>query len=288
MPSTRQDWEITTDDGVRLVGDDQGRPGGRPIVLLHGLSSNQRWWDPVAARLAPWHRVVRYDQRGHGRSTDGPRGGYTVDRLVGDTLAVLDHLGLDRVLLAGHSAGADTAVAVAAAHPDRVAALALVDGGIYDPRLLFGDTWATASPRMVGDRRAPTSEAVLAAYLAGEGTLPREALPAVLGNYTADGHGYLWPRPPREACQQLAHSLWRRDPIRALVAVDVPVLVLAAQSVESTLRQPRHESIRRARAQLGDRVRVQWVVGGHDLPLEQPAMVAEALSDLAASTEILA
>src|SRR6266545_4781820 len=233
MPSTRQDWEITTDDGVRLVGDDQGRPGGRPIVLLHGLSSNQRWWDPVAARLAPWHRVVRYDQRGHGRSTDGPRGGYTVDRLV-------------------------------------------------------GDTWATASPRMVGDRRAPTSEAVLAAYLAGEGTLPREALPAVLGNYTADGHGYLWPRPPREACQQLAHSLWRRDPIRALVAVDVPVLVLAAQSVESTLRQPRHESIRRARAQLGDRVRVQWVVGGHDLPLEQPAMVAEALSDLAASTEILA
>jgi pimeloyl-ACP methyl ester carboxylesterase len=279
MPTRRPDWDVTTTDGVRLVGDDQGSPDAAPILLLHGLSSNLLWWDPVAARLARRHRVVRYDQRGHGRSADGPTGGYTVHRLACDTLDILDHLGLDRVIVAGHSAGADIATAVAAARPDRVAGLALVEGGISDPRLLFGDTWAAAWRRMVGERRA-TTEAVLAAWLAGTSALPREALPAVLGNYTDDGHGRLSPRPPREACEQLAYSLWRRNPVESLVAVETPVLVLASQIADTPPDQRRHESIRRARAQLGDQLRVVWVPGGHDLPLEQPVRVAEALSDM--------
>ena len=283
MSTARHHWQVTTGDGVRLVGDRQGPPDGAPIVLLHGLSSNLRWWDPVAARLALRSRVVRYDQRGHGRSTDAPTGGYSVDRLAGDTIDVLDHLALDRVMLVGHSAGADIARVVAARYPDRVAALALVEGGVYDPRLLFGETWVAAWPRMVGERRAPTSEAVLAAYLAGTSNLPREALPALLGNYTRDEHGYLWPRLRHEACEQLAHDLWRRDPIESLAAVAVPVLVLAAHA-DTAADQPRRESIRRARARLGDRIRVVWLPGGHDLPLERPVEVAEALADLAAST----
>ncbi len=280
VPVRHHHWELTTADGVRLVGDDQGPADGPATVLLHGLSSNLRWWDPVAARLGLRSRVVRYDQRGHGRSTDAPTGGYTLDRLAGDTIDVLDHLGLDRVVLVGHSAGADLARVVAAAYPDRVAALALVEGGAYDPRLLFGDTWDSAWPRMVRERRAPTSEAALAAYLAGTSGLPREALPALLGNYTRDEHGYLW---PHEACEHLAHDLWRRDPIESLLAAAQPVLVLAAQGDTAT-DQPRRESIRRARARLGDRMRVVWLPGGHDLPLEQPAEVAEALITFAAST----
>jgi pimeloyl-ACP methyl ester carboxylesterase len=283
MPARLQDWDVTTADGVRLVGDDQGPPNGPPIVALHGLSSNLRWWDPVAARLALRYRVVRYDQRGHGRSTDGPIGGHTVDRLASDAVRVLDHLGLGRVMLVGHSAGADIAAAAAAIHPDRVVALALVEGGVYDPRLLFGDTWQVAWPRMSSDRRAPTTEAVLAAYLAGAtSSLPREALPALLGNYTRDEHRHLWPRLPHQACEQLAHSLWRRDPIQSLAAVAVPVLVIAAQA-DTAADQPRRESIRRARARLGDRLRVVWLPGGHELPLEQPAAVAEALAGLAAA-----
>jgi len=282
MPARQQDWDVTTADGVRLVGDDQGPPDGPPIVLLHGLSSNLRWWDPVAARLALRYRVVRYDQRGHGRSSDGSTGGYTVDRLASDAVHVLDHLSLDRVVLAGHSAGADVASVAADAYPDRVAGLALVEGGVYDPRLLFGDTWHVAWPRMSSDRWAPTTEAVLAAYLAGAtSSLPREALPALLGNYTRDEHGYLRPRLPHRACEQLAYSLWRRDPIRSLQAAAAPVLVVAAQ-VDGRLDEPRRESIRRAWAHLGDRLRVVWLPGGHELPLQQPTAVAAALADLAA------
>jgi pimeloyl-ACP methyl ester carboxylesterase len=187
MRSDHRTWTLALDDETVLVGDDQGLPDAPAIVLLHGLASNLRWWDPVAARLALRHRLVRFDHRGHGRST-GPAAGYTVQRLAADSVAVLDHLHLERVVLAGHSAGADIALAVAAAHPDRVAAVGCVDGGVYQPRLLLGDTWPAARRRLVQTSPASTSRAVLAAWLRGSTTLPREALDAVAANYVDDGH----------------------------------------------------------------------------------------------------
>src|SRR5262245_12931377 len=55
---------------------------GPPIVLAHGLASNSRIWDDVAARLARRYHVVALDQRGHGLS-DRPTDGFTFDRMVG-------------------------------------------------------------------------------------------------------------------------------------------------------------------------------------------------------------
>jgi len=282
MKADRRDWTLALDDGAVLAGDDQGPPHGPAIVLLHGLGSNLRWWDPVAARLALRHRVVRVDHRGHGRST-GPAAGYTVQRLAADTAAVLDHLDLDRVVLAGHSAGADIAVAVTAAYPDRVAAVGCVDGGVYQPRLLLGDTWPAARPRMVPSGPACTTRAVLAAWLRGSTTLPREALDALAANYVDDGQGGLRRRLRAEHQDELAYSLWVRDPTEVLPAVGVPVLLLAAHGGADTSYPPRAASVRRAQARGGDRLRVTWVRGGHDLPLQQPALVADALADLTAS-----
>ena len=99
MPTARQ-WQVTVDHGVTLTGDEQGHPAAPAVLLLHGAASNHRWWDPVAAGLAVGHRVIRYDHRGHGRSTN-PARGYTVDRLAADAIAVLDRLCLGPVVLAG-------------------------------------------------------------------------------------------------------------------------------------------------------------------------------------------
>jgi pimeloyl-ACP methyl ester carboxylesterase len=282
MRSERRDWILTMDDATVLAGDEQGRPDGPVIVLLHGLASNLRWWDPVAARLALRHRVVRVDHRGHGRS-GGPAAGYTVQRLVADTAAVLDRLGLDRVVLAGHSAGADVALAVAAAHADRVVAVGCVDGGVYHPRLLLGDTWPDARRRMVNNSPASTSRAVLAAWLRGSTNLPREALDAVAANYIDDGQGGLRRRLRVAHQEELAYSLWRRDPADVLAAVRAPIVLLAAHGGADTPYPPRAQSIRLVQARVGDRLRVTWVPGGHDLPLEQPAVVGDALADLTAS-----
>src|SRR3954454_24730360 len=68
--------------------------GGSPIVLAHGLASNSRIWDDVAARLAERHHVVALDQRGHGLS-DRPveaTGGFTFDKLAGDLIGLMDIL----------------------------------------------------------------------------------------------------------------------------------------------------------------------------------------------------
>ncbi len=282
MRSDRRSWILPLDDGTVLAGDDQGPPHTPAIVLLHGLASNLRWWDPVATRLAPRHRVVRIDHRGHGRST-GPATSYTVQRLAADTAAVLDHLDLDRVVLAGHSAGADIALAVAAASPDRVTAVGCVDGGAYQPRLLLGDTWPAARARMVHAGPAHTTRDVLAAWLRGSTNLPREALDAVAANYIDDGRGGLRRRLRVEQQEELAYSLWRRNPADVLAALRAPVLLLAAHGGADTPYAPRAESVRQAQARVGDRLRVRWVRGGHDLPLEQPAVVADALANLTAS-----
>jgi pimeloyl-ACP methyl ester carboxylesterase len=73
------------------------------------------------------HRVVLYDARGHGASAPGPSpDGYAYADLAGDLEDLLDHLEIDRAVLAGVSMGAHTAIRFALDHPDRAAALALI------------------------------------------------------------------------------------------------------------------------------------------------------------------
>src|SRR5918912_1897681 len=112
-------------------------PGGDPpIVLLHGLSANAfAFGGLVAAGLSPAFRVVAPDLRGRGR-TEGPAAGYRMADHAGDVLALLDALGLDRVVLGGHSFGAFLAIFVAANHPERVSKLIVIDAATtLDPRV---------------------------------------------------------------------------------------------------------------------------------------------------------
>jgi 3-oxoadipate enol-lactonase len=90
--------------GVRLAYRTWGPAGAPPVVLLHALGEASADWAPVAEALAPAWRVYAPDLRGHGAS-DWP-GTYTIEQLTADLAAFLDALGLDRVILGGHSLGA--------------------------------------------------------------------------------------------------------------------------------------------------------------------------------------
>jgi pimeloyl-ACP methyl ester carboxylesterase len=118
--------------GVSLACEQAGE--GQPIVLLHGLTATRRYVVMGSRMLQrSGHRVVGYDARGHGASA--PALGahdYGYARLADDLQAVLDTLGLARAVLAGASMGAHTAVRLALARPERVAALALVTPS-FDP-----------------------------------------------------------------------------------------------------------------------------------------------------------
>ena len=99
---------------------------GTPLVLCHGGPGLWDMFGSLASMLSGHVRVIRWDQRGCGRSEH--RGPYSVARSVADLEAVRSHLGLDRMAVLGHSWGATLALKYALDYPGRVSALAYVSG----------------------------------------------------------------------------------------------------------------------------------------------------------------
>lgn len=114
---------------------------GRPVILIHGFASNrnENW------RRLGWHgaferkkmKMAALDCRGHGESAKPHDPSlYTRDAMVGDIVALLDHLGHERADLVGYSMGARLALGAALAHPTRfpLAVLGGIGGKLFDPR----------------------------------------------------------------------------------------------------------------------------------------------------------
>ncbi|WP_404350136.1 alpha/beta hydrolase [Phycicoccus jejuensis] len=113
---------------VELSVHDTGG-GGSAVVLLHGLAGHAEEWAGTRRAFEPSHRVVAFDQRGHGGSSRRPA---DVSRAahVRDVVGVADRLGISRVTLVGQSMGGHTALLVAAQHPALVERLVLVESGV--------------------------------------------------------------------------------------------------------------------------------------------------------------
>ena len=120
---------------------------GEPLVLLHGRGGAAAEFTPILAPLAAQRRVIALDLPGWGLSGKPAFTGRTArDALrvwMDGALALLDHLGLERVDLLGHSMGGFTALGLALEHPERVRRLLLADSGglgreiAFDVRLFF-------------------------------------------------------------------------------------------------------------------------------------------------------
>lgn len=112
-------------DGVRLAYEIHGSSDRAPLVLLHALGEGRDDWDAVVHRFAEHFRVVAVDLRGHGAS-DWP-GDYSFQSMADDTLRLLDHIGLPRVTLLGHSMGGSVAYLLAERSPERIERLIIED-----------------------------------------------------------------------------------------------------------------------------------------------------------------
>ncbi|MEU6145736.1 alpha/beta hydrolase [Streptomyces sp. NPDC047081] len=117
---------VITDDGVRLWAERSEGPG-EPLVLCHGGPGLWDMFGDVAELLADVTPVVRWDQRGCGRS-ERCAGPWTTERFVADLDAVRRHFGVERMALLGHSWGAQLALSYALARPERVRVLLYVAG----------------------------------------------------------------------------------------------------------------------------------------------------------------
>ena len=103
---------------------DQGQ--GMAVLLIHGFPLDRTIWEPQAQALAGKYRVITPDLRGHGLSQATPPP-YGMDSYVADLIALLDHLGIRRVVVGGLSMGGYVTLAFYHKHPDRVLGLILAD-----------------------------------------------------------------------------------------------------------------------------------------------------------------
>lgn len=113
--------------GAKLFAVRSGPIEATPILAIGGwIGSSELWLEPLAA-LSDTFSTISYDHRGSGLTVCEPAA-ITFENLVSDALAVLDAYGITRCVLAAESAGAQTALAVAARYPERVSHLVIVDG----------------------------------------------------------------------------------------------------------------------------------------------------------------
>lgn len=206
----------TTAGDVELHWAERGDPAGRPLVLVHGLLLSSRMFE----RLASWldhRRLLLVDLRGHGRSTrftDASR--YRWRDLADDVVAVLDAAGIERAVVGGTSLGADTALAVAAHHPERVAGLFVEMPVLTDSEPFARRVFGPASALL----RA--SAPVVSPLTAAVGRLPLPRRPPELAMFRdALSHD------PRAAAALLRGLLDSERPdVTGLGNVDAPALVI--------------------------------------------------------------
>lgn len=110
-------------NGIELAYERRGK--GTPLVLLHGYPLDHHTWDFVAPLLEGTFDLILPNLRGFGQSTTVDSQ-FTMDALASDILGLLDHLGIQKTAIAGHSMGGYVALAFAKLYPERVSGLGLV------------------------------------------------------------------------------------------------------------------------------------------------------------------
>jgi len=119
-------------DGAKIYYATYGKPDGAPVVLLHGGMGNSDHWAFQVPALADTQKlnVIVIDSRGQGRSTR-TKSAPSYDAMASDTLAVMDHLKVDKAAIVGWSDGGEVALKLGIHHADRVTRL-FIFGANYD------------------------------------------------------------------------------------------------------------------------------------------------------------
>ena len=222
------------------------------------------------------------DLRGHGHS-DKPGWGYDYPTLAGDVDRLCEEAGIQGALVAGHSWGAGVALTLAAEHPDRVAHLAIVDGG-------FGGRWRQASD----DRSPPDYESMLApaetyhsrdTYLAVAGRALKDVAgpeleDVLMASVTVNEDGSISERLSRDNQVLILKEMGNLNAPQLYGRIRAPVLfagALAGSGRGQEWDDRKRESVRRARELVQNSDECWFPDTAHDVQLHRPRELADAL-----------
>ncbi|MFA9430244.1 3-oxoadipate enol-lactonase [Egicoccus sp. AB-alg2] len=259
---------IRTPEGVDLHTRVDGPPEAPPLLAINSLGTDLTSWDAQVADWSERWRVVRYDQRGHGRSgvPDGP---YTIDQLGQDALAVLDANNVQRADVCGLSLGGVVALWLAVHAPDRVDRVVLADTAA---RVGTEEGWRRRAAVVRAQGMDAVVDLVLGRFFSPDFRASgAPALAAVeAGLRRADPEGYA------ASCDALAAA-----DLRSVVGeVTAPCLVVVGTADEAT--PP--DDARELRAHLRDGDYVELPGAGHLANLEQPVTFTRLVTDFLSRT----
>ena len=252
-----------------------------PVVFLHGLMNNARYWEHIATRFSDRYAVYAPDLRGHGESEHAP-GGYLVWAFAMDLRGFVEEMDFESFDLVAHSIGSRVAMAYARDHSHRIKHLVLAD---------MGPQMAEQGARGI---RKSTGQSQKAPGFATEA----EAL---------DHFAAMYPGQPREfLLRQMGASLvldeasgnlvFRFDPAiheatgrgaiveipflwESLERIKCPTLVIRAEKSKVLSREIAHQMVER----LPNGRFVEIADAGHQVPLHQPEAFTTAVADFLAS-----
>lgn len=227
---------------------------GRPVVLLvHGILTDHRMWDAVVERLGGAFGILRYDLRGHGRSS-APPPPYTMEQLADDAAGLLDALQLQQVHLIGTSLGGMIGQQVGVRHPARLLSLTLANTAAQQAApAAWDERIALARRSGVGALADPTLQRWFPASFLDTAPAEAKRLRAILCETTVDGY---------VGCAQAVRDLHQAH---LLPKITAPTLVVAGD--RDTAIAPA-DTARVAAGIPGSRL--VHIDAGHQAALEKP------------------
>jgi 3-oxoadipate enol-lactonase len=237
------------------------------IVFIHGFPFDHTLWQEQATLLDPSHRVITYDQRGHGQTGTGGGNGYFFEQLVDDLESLLDHLGIPKAILCGLSMGGYVALRAIERHPERVRGLILCDTR-SEPDSDEAKLKRAVAVRAVREKGVP---AFVEGFLKTLFTTSRLAdkSPAVervrrimLGNT------------PEGICNTLLALATRTDTTPALAGIRVPTLILVGE--QDAITPP--SAARAMQERIPRSVLMVVPDSGHISNIDNPAIFNQELS----------
>jgi pimeloyl-ACP methyl ester carboxylesterase len=264
------------------VATEASRADPVAFVLVHGLASNARLWDGVACELSErGHAALTLDLRGHGRSSK-PDGPYDMATVADDVAAVIRTLELERPIVAGQSWGGNVVLELALREPAHVRGVVCVDGGWLEPCASFpsweGCRETLAPPRLAGLHRDEIEAYIRSAHA----DWPEAGIQGALANFEVREDGTIAPWLTFDRHIAVLKGLWDHRPSEIYARIDVPVLLVPADTGEHARSGDKRDGVALAVASL-PRVRERWFVGDHDIHAQQPVELADAMLEHVAS-----